>query len=301
MNLSWLQTFILIVDKKSYKCRAVLHLTQPAVSKQLNSLEKFYGTSLLYRTSRHMEVTEAGKMVYEYSQEILAKINESLADVQALQKDLYGSLLLGASSIPGEYILPAALGRFQALHPQVKVKLEIADSTEIGQMLQDGKIEAGMIGVILENPDLQQEHIFKDELVVIAPSEHPLTKKKSITLEDFLEEPVIFRERGSGTRLVIENKLKESGIALDRLKVRLELGSTEAVVNAVAAGLGISLVSRFAVKNRIKTGEIAALAIDDLPLERGLYFITRRDQVITPLVEAFYSFLKDYLYPNPSI
>ena len=302
MNLSWLQTFILIVDKKSLTNAArVLHLTQPAVSKQLNSLEKFYGTSLLYRTSRHMEVTEAGKMVYEYSQEILAKINESLADVQALQKDLYGSLLLGASSIPGEYILPAALGRFQALHPQVKVKLEIADSTEIGQMLQDGKIEAGMIGVILENPDLQQEHIFKDELVVIAPSEHPLTKKKSITLEDFLEEPVIFRERGSGTRLVIENKLKESGIALDRLKVRLELGSTEAVVNAAAAGLGISLVSRFAVKNRIKTGEIAALAIDDLPLERGLYFITRRDQVITPLVEAFYSFLKDYLYPNPSI
>lgn len=244
-----------------------------------------------------MEVTEAGKMVYEYSQQILSKINESLADVQALQKDLYGSLLLGASSIPGEYILPAALGRFQALHSQVKVKLEIADSTEIGQLLQDGKIEAGMIGVILENPVLKQEHIFEDELVVIASSQHPLTKKKSIALEDFLEERVIFREAGSGTRLVIENKLIEKGIAPDSLKTRLELGSTEAVINAVAAGLGISLVSRFAVQNRIKAGEIAVLPIDDLPLERGLYFITRRDQVISPLVEAFYNFLKDYLRP----
>lgn len=298
MNLTWLQTFILIVEKKSLtKAARALHLTQPAVSKQLNSLERFYGTPLLNRTSRHMEVTEAGKIVYEYSQQILAKINESLADVQALEKDLHGNLVLGASTIPGEYILPAALGRFQTLHPQVKVKLEIADSTEIGQMILDGKIEAGMIGITLENPVLRQEYLFKDELVVIAPRQHPLTKKKSITLEDFVEEPLIVREAGSGTRLAIENKLIDKGIAPDKLKIRLELGSTEAVINAVAAGLGISLVSRFAVKSRANAGEIAVLNVRELPLERGLYFITRRDQVISPLVEAFYNFLKDYLHP----
>lgn len=298
MNLTWLQTFILIVEKKSLtKAARALHLTQPAVSKQLNSLERFYGTPLLNRTSRHMEVTEAGKIVYEYSQQILAKINESLADVQALEKDLHGNLVLGASTIPGEYILPAALGRFQTLHPQVKVKLEIADSTEIGQMILDGKIEAGMIGITLENPVLRQEYLFKDELVVIAPRQHPLTKKKSITLEDFVKEPLIVREAGSGTRLAIENKLIDKGIAPDKLKIRLELGSTEAVINAVAAGLGISLVSRFAVKSRANAGEIAVLNIRELPLERGLYFITRRDQVISPLVEAFYNFLKDYLHP----
>lgn len=298
MNLTWLQTFILIVEKKSLtKAARALHLTQPAVSKQLNSLERFYGTPLLNRTSRHMEVTEAGKIVYEYSQQILAKINESLADVQALEKDLHGNLVLGASTIPGEYILPAALGRFQTLHPQVKVKLEIADSTEIGQMILDGKIEAGTIGITLENPVLRQEYLFKDELVVIAPRQHPLTKKKSITLEDFVEEPLIVREAGSGTRLAIENKLIEKGIAPDKLKIRLELGSTEAVINAVAAGLGISLVSRFAVKSRANAGEIAVLNVRELPLERGLYFITRRDQVISPLVEAFYNFLKDYLHP----
>lgn len=298
MNLTWLQTFILIVEKKSLtKAARALHLTQPAVSKQLNSLERFYGTPLLNRTSRHMEVTEAGKIVYEYSQQILAKINESLADVQALEKDLHGNLVLGASTIPGEYILPAALGRFQTLHPQVKVKLEIADSTEIGQMILDGKIEAGMIGITLENPVLRQEYLFKDELVVIAPRQHPLTKKKSITLEDFVKEPLIVREAGSGTRLAIENKLIDKGIAPDKLKIRLELGSTEAVINAVAAGLGISLVSRFAVKSRANAGEIAVLNVRELPLERGLYFITRRDQVISPLVEAFYNFLKDYLHP----
>ncbi len=299
MNVDWLQTFILIVDKKSLtKAARTLHLTQPAVSKQLNSLEKFYGTPLLYRTSRYMEVTEAGKLVYEYSQKILTALRESLTDVEALEHNLRGSLLLGASTIPGEYILPTALGRFQDLHPQVNAKLEIADSTEVAGLVLDGAVEAGMIGVALADPTLSEELIFQDELVVIASHQHPFAGKKTITLDDYLEEPQIVREAGSGTRLVIENKLMERGTSPEKLKIRLELGSTEAVVNAVAAGLGISLVSHFAVRNRVKAGEISSVLIEDLPIERGLYFITRRDRALSPVMETFYCFLKDYLHPT---
>lgn len=299
MNVDWLQTFILIVDKKSLtKAARTLHLTQPAVSKQLNSLEKFYGTPLLYRTSRYMEVTEAGKLVYEYSQKILTALRESLTDVEALEHNLRGSLLLGASTIPGEYILPTALGRFQALHPQVNAKLEIADSTEVAGLVLDGAVEAGMIGAALADPALSEELIFQDELVVIASHQYLFAGKKTITLDDYLEEPQIVREAGSGTRLVIENKLMERGTSPEKLKIRLELGSTEAVVNAVAAGLGISLVSHFAVRNRVKAGEISSVLIEDLPIERGLYFITRRDRALSPVMETFYCFLKDYLHPT---
>jgi DNA-binding transcriptional LysR family regulator len=228
-------------------------------------------------------------------QKLISDLAHGIVAVQALQKDLCGSLVLGASTIPGEYILPAALGRFQELHPQVKAKLEIADSTEIGQLIMDAKLEAGMIGVALDNPVLCQEHIANDELVVIASCQHHLANKSSVAFEDILEEPLIVREAGSGTQLVIESKLRENGIAPERLNVRLELGSTAAVVNAVAAGLGLSLVSRFAVKNRINAEDIAVLNIEGLPLERGLYFVTRKDQVVSPLVEAFYNFFKDYL------
>jgi DNA-binding transcriptional LysR family regulator len=286
MNLIWLQTFIFIVEKQSLtKAAQALYLTQPAVSKQLNSLEKFYGTSLLHRTSRYVEVTEAGKLVYDFSKQILAKINESHAAVQALQKDLCGSLVLGASTIPGEYILPAALGRFQELHPQVKAKLEIADSTEIGQLIMDAKLEAGMIGVALDNPVLCQEHIANDELVVIASCQHHLANKSSVAFEDILEEPLIVREAGSGTQLVIESKLRENGIAPERLNVRLELGSTAAVVNAVAAGLGLSLVSRFAVKNRINAEDIAVLNIEGLPQFPPFFYLlllVRAQQLLPP-------------------
>lgn len=296
MNLAWLQTFILIVEKGSLtKAARSLHLTQPAVSKQLNSLEKYYGVPLLYRTSRHLELTDAGKLVYDYSKKILTAVRTSLADVQALDEDLRGELCLGASTIPGEYLLPAALGRFQELHPQVKVRLEIADSTGVGQLILDNEVEAGVIGVDLQHPNLRQEMLFQDELVVITPYQHHLASKKLITLKDYLSEPLIVREEGSGTRLVIEERLKEMGINPDQLDLRLELGSTEAVINAVAAGLGISLVSHFAVGNRIQTGELAVLHIKDLSLKRGIYFATRQDKVVSPLIEAFEQFLKEYL------
>lgn len=296
MNLAWLQTFVLIVEKESLtKAARSLHLTQPAVSKQLNSLEKYYGVPLLYRTSRYMELTDAGKLVYEYSKKILAAVRRSIADVQALNEDLRGELCLGASTIPGEYLLPVALGRFQEFHPQVRVRMEIADSTEIGQLILDGEVEAGVIGADLQHPNLQQEMLFQDELVVIASHQHHLADKKSITLEEYLAEPLIVREEGSGTRLVIEDKLREKGITSDLLKIRLELGSTESVINAVAAGLGISLVSHFAVENRIQTGELAMLQLEDLSLQRGIYFAILYDRVSSPLIEAFYQFLKEYL------
>ena len=296
MNLSWLQTFVLIVEKKSLtKAAQVLHLTQPAVSKQLNSLEKFYGVPLLYRTSRSVEVTEAGKVVYNHCCRILAAVKESLVEVQALANDLHGDLLLGASTIPGEYILPTALGRFQSFNSQLNVKLEIADSTDIARMVTDGVIEAGVIGVVINNPALKQELIYQDELVIIAPKGHPLTEKKMVALEDLVAESFILREKGSGTRQVIEKKLQEKGISLDRLNIKLELGSTEAVVNAVAAGLGISLVSGFAVAKRVQNGEIALIHVDDLSLERGLYFISRHDRALTPVMQSFYRFLKNYL------
>lgn len=295
MNLSWLQTFIFIVEKKSLtRAARALHLTQPAVSKQLNSLERYYGVPLLHRTSRHLEVTEAGKIVYEHSKKIIEALKASLADVQALDKNLHGDLLLGASTIPGEYILPAALKRFQDLYPQVRTRLEIGDSTEVGRLILDGEVEAGIIGVDLKNPALKQEAIFQDELVVIAPPHHPLAGREMITLKDFIEEQVVVRERGSGTRLVIENKLKEKGISPERLNIKLEMGSTEAVVNAVAAGLGISLVSHFAVKNRIQAGELVILRIEDFPPQRDIYFISRRNQMLSPPMKTFYGFLKDY-------
>ncbi len=295
MNLAWLQTFNIIVEKRSLtKTARALHLTQPAVSKQLRGLEQYYGTPLFYRTTRELELTEAGKIVYEYSKSALKMIQKSRDDVQLLMGTIKGELLVGASTIPGEYILPRILGLFQEIHPQVKVKLEISDSKEVVRKVLEGEIELGITGVLIENQRLQQELLYEDELVVVVPRGHRFAGRKIISLKEFLEEPIIAREPGSGTRTVIENKLAACSISPATLRIKLELGSTEAVLNAVAAGLGISLVSLLAARPRAQAGEISYPRIADFPLKRGLYFISQKHREHGVLFKTLLSFLKDH-------
>lgn len=294
MNLMWLQTFNVVVEEKSLtKAARALHLTQPAVSKQLRSLERYYGVSLLHRTTREVRLTEAGRVVYQYGQKTLEIIKKSRDDVQVLVNVIQGELLLGASTIPGEYILPRFLGLFQQLYPEVKVKMEISDSKEVARKVLEGEIKLGIIGAFIQNQSLQQELFCKDELVVVVPREHKFARRKTITLEEFLSEPLVARERGSGTRMVMENKFVAHGISLTALKIKLELGSTEAVLNAVAAGLGISLVSRLAVQSHTQAGKVAYLRIAGFPLERGLYFIIKKNREPSALLKTFLSFLKN--------
>lgn len=294
MNLAWLKMFNAIVDEGSLtKAAQSLHLTQPAVSKQLCALEEYYGMQLIFRTTRTVELTEAGKIVYQCSQKTLELIKKSRDEVERLTSTVRGELRIGASTIPGEYVLPRLLGLFQQLYPAVIVKLEIGDSKDIAQKVLDRRMELGIIGTIIKNRGLRHELFFKDELVAVVPGGHRFAGREMITLSEFMAEPLVIRERGSGTRSVMEKRLRVCGAPLSDLNVKLELGSTEAVLNAVSQGLGISLVSLFAVQPRVQTGELAYLRIADLSLERGLYFICRKNIEPTAITRIFTDFLKD--------
>ncbi len=297
MNFSWLLTFNMVVEKKSLtKAAQALHLTQPAVSKHLRSLEQYYGTTLVHRTTRDIELTEAGKVVYQYSRQVLELLQKSRKEVKDIAGTMKGELLIGASTIPGEYLLPRLLGQFQQLYPEVRVKMEIADSEVIARKVLENEVEVGMIGVPVKNKALQEELVYEDELVVIVPRGHRFEGRQEITLEEFLSEPLLAREKGSGTRKVIEGRLLGRGIDPGSLKVKLELGSTEAVINAVIAGLGISLVSRLAAQPHADSGELSYLRIRGLSFKRGLYWVTKRHQHKSLILENFLSFLKAQLH-----
>lgn len=294
MNLMWLQTFNIIVEKGSLtKAARALHLTQPAVSKQLRALEEYYGTPLVRRTTRELELTEAGKVVYSYGRRALDLIMKSREDVQAFVSTVCGELLLGASTIPGEYILPRFLGSFQQHYPEVRVKMEIGDSKEIASKVLEGDLELGIIGAVIKNRGLSYEVFCSDELVAIVSVGHRFAGRETITLNEFIAEPFVAREAGSGTRIVIDKWLMTCGIEPSSLKFRLELGSTEAVLNAVSEGIGISVVSRYAAQSRVQTGELACLRIAGFPSRRWLYFITKKNSEPKPLVKTFMKFLKD--------
>jgi len=305
MNFAWLQTFNVIVEQGSLtKAARALHLTQPAVSKQLRALEEYYGTPLFYRTTREIELTEAGEIVYQYSQKALDLIGKSRNEVQALARVIEGELSLGASTIPGEYIFPRFLGLFQQRYPGVRVKLEIGDSKVIAQKVAEGKLELGITGALIKSRNLRYELFFQDELVVVVPKGHRFAGRESVTLEEFIAEPLVARERGSGTRIAIENRLMEHGVSPSALNISLELGSTEAVLNAVARGVGISLVSGYAARPRAQAGEIAYLRIDGVPFERGLYFVTRKKPELRTVLRVFIDFLneqKDFDHTGPDL
>ncbi|HHW40573.1 MAG TPA: LysR family transcriptional regulator [Syntrophomonadaceae bacterium] len=294
MNFAWLQTFNVIVEEGSLtRAARALHLTQPAVSKQLRALEEYYGTPLFYRTTREIELTEAGKIVYQYSQKALDLIGKSRNEVQSLARIIQGELSLGASTIPGEYILPGFLGLFQQRYPGVRVKLEIGDSKAVAQKVAEGKLELGITGALIKGRNLRYELFFRDELVVVVPKGHRFAGRGSVTLEEFIAEPHVAREKGSGTRIAIENRLMELGVSPSALNISLELGSTEAVLNAVARGVGISLVSGYAARPRARVGELACLKIDGVPFERGLYFVTRKKPEPRTILRVFIDFLKE--------
>ncbi|MDH7576510.1 MAG: selenium metabolism-associated LysR family transcriptional regulator [Bacillota bacterium] len=296
MNFMWLHTFNIIVEKKSLtKAARALHLTQPAVSKQLRGLELYYGTPLFHRTTREVELTEAGKIVYEHSRRVMEMIQKSREEVQVLTSTVRGELLLGASTIPGEYILPGIIGPFQQCYPEVKVRLEIGDSREVASKVLEGEFELGVTGIFFKNPTLRQELFFEDELVVIVPCKHRFAGRENIGLEEVLEEPMVARESGSGTRTVVEGKFAALGISPAALKIKMEMGSNEAVLNAVAAGHGISLISLLAARPRAQAGKIFYLRIADLPLKRPLYFITRKNRESSVLLKTFLTFVKNNL------
>ncbi len=294
MNLSWLKTLITIMEEKSLTGAArALEISQPAVSKQLLALEEYYGAPLLNRRRRELELTAAGRAVYRHGQRIMKEIDASLAEVRSLNDRIQGELFLEASTIPGEYVLPKLLGSFQQRYPEVRVSLDISDSREVARRVLAGEIAAGVIGMQINNPNLQREAIYNDELVVAIPRGHCWEDRETIELEEFCSAQMVVREHGSGTRAVIERWLLQQGVDPASLKYRLELGSTDAVLGAIEQGLGVSLVSTLAAEPRIRAGTLAAVRIAGCPVWRPLFLITRKKSAPDRLLQAFIDFVRE--------
>lgn len=241
MNTSLLRTFIKVVDKKSLSLAAQeIHITQPAVSKHISSLEEHYGVGLIERRGRGVTMTPAGEVLYKYAHEILDLLNKTEQEIKDLSTTVQGELVIWASSIPGHYILPYIIGGFKKQYPDVHILLQISDTNDVISHLLDETAQLGAVGKKPTKKKLAVNQFINDKLVVITPIDHPLAKNKTITLEQIVKEKLIWRSPGSGTRKVLEEKLSENKISYNELNITMELGSTGAVVTAVEAGLGIS-------------------------------------------------------------
>ena len=254
MDTRQLAAFCEVVDRKSFSQAAErLGVTQPAVSLQIRSLEKRLGMKLLDRSGRRVEPTEAGQRLYRAAQRMLVLERQLLEELAADDGALRGELALGASTGPGGTVVPVLLGEFQREHPELSVALSISDTNRIIEQVAERELELGIVGAAPRHRGVVFEPFFRDEVILAVPPGHPFAGKQ-VALDDLRSEPLILMQEGAGVRQVIEDELRHGPVRLRDLDVRLELGLQESVKSAVAAGFGVTFISRSGVDAELVPG-----------------------------------------------
>ena len=265
-----------------------LHVSQPAVSKQIKELEDTLGVRLLERLPRGSRLTDGGKLLAQYVQRMAVVEEETARAIEEFRGVKRGRLAVGASTIIGAYLLPQLFGEFHRQHPDIELELEIANTETIQNQLMAGSIEVGLTEGLMEAEHLDSEVFHEDELVAIAPRGHPLLKQKRVTARELCREPFILREAGSGTRAVVERALGKRGL---KVKPVLSLASPEAIKRAVIAGVGIAIVSRLAISCELQIGSLAVIPVKDLAIHRPLHLQKLRSKTPSPAVSQFLKLL----------
>lgn len=290
MNFNHLALFHAVSEEGSISAGADrLAISQPAVSKQLGELERMLDVRLFDRLPRGVRLTEAGALLADYARRLFslaAEAERALNDLRGLER---GQLAIGASTTIGSYWLPDILTSFHRAYPGIEINLEIANTEVIQHHLLAGTLEVGLTEGFVENDELEAEVFHVDELVGIAPLGHPLARERSVSLKRFCQEPFLVREKGSGTRSVIERELARKGV---KVQPAMALGGTEAIKQAVAAGAGVALVSRLAVGSECEVRRFTVVVLSDLSLRRPLHRIQQRGRHPSHALRAFLALLE---------
>ena len=287
MNLDQLQTLLLLARCGSFtRAAAELHLSQPAVSRHIQKLERELGATLLTRRRGRVELSPAGERVRSYAEEVVGGHVRLLADLGEQPSRLAGELRIVASTTPGEFLVPGLVSAFTTSHPRVSPRIQIADSTEVVAQLRSRNADVGFSGVKLPGRDLVHRPIATDEIVLAVPPLHPFASRTSVELSELAGQPFLTRESGSGTQLSFLALLAEHGLEVPPYRSVMVLSNTAAIVSAVGNGYGIGFVSCLALRGRGPEGPVA-VRIAGLTLTRSLYLVVEKDRPLPPPAASF--------------
>jgi DNA-binding transcriptional LysR family regulator len=293
MDIWQLYVFCNVIEFKSFsKAGEAVRLSQPTVSSHIKDLENYFGIQLIDRLSKKAVPTKAGELLFQYAKQIIALKDETESAMAEYQGIIKGRLEIGGSTIPGVYLLPQIVGKFKYRYPQVDISLTIDDTDKIVQATINGDLELGIVGASYDDGSVLQNELIDDEMCLVVPANHKFCRKTKIKISELTREPFILREKGSGTLRSIKHSFIKSGYHIEDLNVVAEIGSTEAVIQAVKGGVGISIISKIAVKENLKSGLLAALSIEGVDLKRTLFITRHKQRSVSPLSKAFIEFLK---------
>lgn len=297
MNINLFRTYIRVVETQNLSRTAdEFGLSQPAITKQIQALEDMYGVLLLERSGRRLKTTEAGEILYNCAREIVRVVDKTEKEMANLADSNKGTLVLGASNIPGEFILPRLIKDFKDNYPHISITMDIADTDKILAKAIEREIDVGIVGGWTGNRKIEGFKWLEDELVALLPENHRLTGKSSVSLRDLAGERWIFREKGSGTRKATEELLATQGIRKEDVNVYMEAGSTEAVLASVESGMGVAVVSRWAINKIDPHRRLKGLPLSDPGAYRYLYVVFPRQKARRRSVENFLEFVQNYKF-----
>jgi DNA-binding transcriptional LysR family regulator len=294
LDLNALKVFLAIAEHGNFsEAGRHLHLSQPAVSQIVQGLERVLSSQLFIRQGRTAHLTEAGQMLIPMARELLTSAQRVEQTMLSLQDEVIGEMTVGCSTASGKYLLPGMIARFRREYPHVRINVIVTSRESVINKLLDGYVCLGVSSKLIDHPDLEYQNFFNDDVILIAPANHPWAQYRKIYPDDLLDEPLILREEAAGTREVLMEGLRKCDISAEMLNIVMTLGNAEAIEMAVEEGLGIAFVSRLAAARGMELGKIVEITVEGMSLTRNLYLARNRKQSATRAQEKFWEYVAE--------
>jgi DNA-binding transcriptional LysR family regulator len=294
MNIPELRVFITAAEELNFsRAAARLHLSQSAVSQNIQSIEKSYGVELFVRHGRSVQLSEVGQVILPMAREVLNTVRlleDSLINVKG---EVAGELTIGCSTTSGKYILPNLLAAFRREYSLVRSRVTISSRSGVIERLLDQTLALGVMSRQVEHRDLEYMPLLEDRVILIVPIDHPWAQYGRAMPADLLDQPFIRREESSGTAEVVSNALKQQGVMPDTLNVVMELGNAEAIEMAVEEGIGIAFVSELVAARGLALGRIKQVEINGLDITQRIYLYRHVGSVFTRAEARFWEFVQE--------
>ena len=286
-----LQIFSVAASHLSFaRAAEKLHLTHAAISLQIKQLEDVCGTQLFDRIGKKVFLTEAGDILLDHARQILQSLKDADESLMAL-KGLKGGRVAIAVTSTAEYFAPGLLAEFRKAQADVRVRLLVDNREEVSRMLISNEVDLAIMGRPPADMEAEATTFAPHPFVIVAGADHPLVGRTALTLDDIAQETMIVREAGSGTRLAMEGFFREHSIEPN---IDMEMGSNEAIKQAVVAGLGISFISQHTLGLELSAGRLVVLPVEGMPVMRRWFLVRHKSKRLTPALGAFWDFVLEF-------
>jgi LysR family transcriptional regulator, low CO2-responsive transcriptional regulator len=294
MNLKQLEIFLAVAETGSFSRGAeATFITQSTVSQHISSLENDFGVRLLDRTGKGALLTEGGKVLFHHAQQVIADVQAINQAIQRFKGIEETDLRIGGSNIPANYMIPELLPILLERFPKLRLTLIQGDSRDILEKLGREEIELGIVGSMFDDDEFDFAPLGRDEISLVVNHAHPWNGRKSVELQELMNEPLVLREPGSGTGKTVSEALLKAGVSPQKLKITAYLGSNESVKQAVINGLGISFVSEISVRKELERQELAVVKVKGLKISRHFYLASRAGRELSPAAKAFAKVIRE--------